>query len=113
MRLFSPFDLLVIPIIVVIFFLFFVDKFQENSCFEIYIDGKTIEFPLTKDTIIANDFVEIELKNQTAKITKSDCPNQICVAAGLITSNGQIVCVPNRIIVSLHKKKTEIDVYVH
>ena len=113
MRLFSPFDFLLILTVFGVSFLFFADKNQKSDCFEIYFDGKTVEIPLSKDTSITVNSVEIELKNQTAKIKKSSCPNQICVASHSLNCDGQIVCVPNKVIVSLHKKKTEIDVYVH
>jgi hypothetical protein len=112
MRLFSPFDFLLIFAVCGFSFLLLVGKNQKDDSFEIYFDGKIIEIPLSKDTNISINSVEIELKNQTAKITKSSCPNQICVASPALNSDGQIVCVPNKVIVSLHKKKTEIDVYV-
>jgi len=113
MKLFSPFDLLLILAVFGVSFMFLSGKNQKSDCFEIYFDGKTVEIPLSKDTLITINSVEIQLKNQTAKITKSSCPNQICVASHSLDSDGQIVCVPNKVIVSLHKKKTEIDVYVH
>jgi len=114
MKLFSSFDLFIITIIFAVFFLFFGNEnYKKNDRFEIYYDGKVIEIPLAKDTTIIINSVEIKFENQSVKIVKSDCPNQICVATGLINSSGQIVCAPNKVIVSLHKKKTEIDVYAH
>jgi hypothetical protein len=112
MKLFSPFDFLLIAAVFGGSFLFFADKNKKNDNFEIYFDGKIIEIPLFCDTTININSVKIELKNQTAKIIESSCPNQICVASPLLNCDGQIVCVPNKVIVSLHKNKTGIDVYV-
>jgi len=86
---------------------------QKDDKFLIFSQNEKIEIPLAKDTMIFINSVEIKLKNQTAEIVKSDCKNQICVAAGRIYSNGQIVCVPNKVMISLNRKNPEIDVYAH
>ncbi|MCL1945980.1 MAG: NusG domain II-containing protein [Chitinivibrionia bacterium] len=115
MKLFSFFDFfIIIFVFFAIFFSFFIQNIiQKKDKFVIFTQNQKIEFPLSKDTTIFINSVEIELKNQTAKITKSDCKNQICVASPKIYSNGQIVCVPNKVMVLLNKKNTEIDVYAH
>lgn len=54
---------------------------------------------------------EIELKNATLQIkdgkisiTKSQCPDLVCVKTGAISREGQsIVCVPNKIVVTVGK----------
>jgi hypothetical protein len=96
-----------------VFFLFFTPKNEKSDCFEIYKGEKTIEIPVTKDTVIAVNSVEIKIENGNAKIIKSDCKNQICVAAKSINSNGQIVCVPNKVMVFIHTKKVKADVYAY
>jgi len=113
MKLFSSFDFLIIFVFAVSFFSFIGIEDKKSDCFEIYCDGKTIEIPIKKDTTIIVNSVEIELKNKSAKIVKSTCPNQICVAAKPIDCDGQIVCAPNKAAVLIHKKKTKIDVYAY
>ena len=115
MKLFLPFDFFIIVFIIfaILFSFFTKNFFQNNDEFLIFSENEKMEIPLTKDTVIFINSVEIELKNQTAKILKSDCKNQICVATGKIYSTGQIVCVPNKVMILLHKKNTEIDVYAY
>jgi hypothetical protein len=115
MKLFTPFDFfIVIFIVFVAIFTFFSQDFvKTDDNFLIFADDEKFEIPLSCDTVIFIASVKIELKNQTAKIVESDCPNQICVESGAISSNGQIVCVPNKVVVCIRKKNTEVDVYAH
>ncbi|MDR0304941.1 MAG: NusG domain II-containing protein [Chitinispirillales bacterium] len=114
MKLFSLFDFFIVLIFAAVsFFLFFNIEKEESDYFEIYYGEKKIEIPITKDTIITVNSVEIEFKNKSAKIIKSNCLNQICVAAKPIDGDGQIICAPNKVAVLIHKKKTKIDVYAY
>jgi len=142
MRLFAPLDILIAIFVFCAFFVgaqyFLPDTFShlpfrsaknffslqhfvgEHDRFLIFADGEEIEFPLSKDTTVTHNSVEIRLQNQTAQIVKSDCRNQICINMGVI-SLGQIVCLPQRVMVSVirtNKKKERvrtprIDVYVN
>ena len=117
MKLFAPFDIFIAIFVICAFFVgakHFLPS-QMSDKFLIFADGERIEIPLSCDTVIIHNSVKIILQNQTAQIVKSECRNQICAAMGVISSNGQIVCVPNRVMVSIHKRNTgtpRIDVYV-
>ena len=88
----------------------------QNSSFVIFADGQRIELPIFTDTTIFKNSVEIRLHDGTAQFIKSDCPNQICVLAGLISQrnriSGQIVCLPNRVSLFIENSSAEVDVYV-
>lgn len=119
MRLFSPFDLLILATVVFAgFFSFFFGNLNGKSDnFVIFADNQKIEIPVDFDTVLSINSVEIHIKNGEAKITESDCPNQICVLQRPLSESGQIVCVPNKVIVSLNKKsgkkQPKVDVYAH
>ena len=135
MKLFAPFDIF-IAIFVICAFVFVGAKhllpfylngddffwaknvlpLHSADKFLIFADGERIEIPLSRDTTIILNSVKIVLQNQTAQIVKSECRNQICAAMGTISSNGQIVCVPNRVMVSIHRRNINaprIDVYAN
>jgi hypothetical protein len=116
MKLFSPFDLIVFFFVFsLIYFMNFCEKSIKNKDeFTIFANGEVQSVPLICDTVIVINSVEIKFENSSAKITKSNCPHQICVATNPLSQNGQIICVPNRVIVSLKKQKTKqmkVDVY--
>ena len=111
MKLFSAFDLLPILIFIVGFLLFSNVKFEKSDNFEIYYNKQVIKIPLMSDTVINVNLVSIEFKNKSAKVLQSNCENQICVATKAISSSGQIICAPNKVVVLLQGKESEIDVY--
>ncbi len=69
------------------------------------INGKkAYAFALDEDRIFAvpgpcGDTV-IEIKNKKARVKEAHCPNRLCEKQGWI-SKGVIVCLPNRIVVSV------------
>lgn len=119
MKLFSPFDLLILAVVILsAFFPFFIENLSEKSDnFVIFTEDEKIEISIESDTILFINSVEIRIKNGAAKIVESNCPNQICVLQKPLSDNGQIVCVPNKIIVSRSfksdKKQPKVDVYAH
>ena len=118
MRLFSPFDLLILALVIFSAnFVFMFKNFTENNDnFVIFADGQKIEIPFERDTILIINSAKIRIENGTAQIEKNNCRHQICVAQTPLSENGQIVCVPNKIVVSLNRKsdnQLEIDVYAH
>jgi len=119
MRLFSPFDFLILIFVVFAAFfpVFFKNLSEKSDSFVIFANNEKIEISFDCDTILVVNSAEIHIKDGTARIVENDCPSQICVLQKPLTENGQIVCVPNKIIVSLNRKsdKTQpkIDVYAH
>ncbi len=73
----------------------------------IEIDNKELyRLPLSTERIIhvkgRLGITEIEISDGRARITKSPCPNKICIRMGWINfSNGTSVCVPNRVVIRI------------
>lgn len=73
--------------------------------------GKTLGFyPLSQERVIKAKgpigTTVIRIHNGEAYITKAPCPHKFCQKMGPIPSHGNImVCIPNRIIVEVKKKK--------
>ncbi|MCL2845023.1 MAG: NusG domain II-containing protein [Chitinivibrionia bacterium] len=108
MKLFAPFDIFIAIFIIGAFVIVGAGLKpalapQNIDKFIIFADGEKIEIPLSVDTTIIRNSVKIVLQNQTAQFVKSECRNQICTSIGVISS-GQIVCVPNRVMVSVHRR---------
>ena len=73
------------------------------------------KYSLTKDrTITVNrdgHMNKITIKGGKVQVSKSNCKNQVCVKQGLISTTHQnIVCIPNRVVVSIEGKGGEYDV---
>jgi hypothetical protein len=75
-----------------------VSIFKENRCIATY--------PLNRNDTISvtgtRGEVEIVIHNGTVAVTKANCPHGICMKTGAISApHAQIVCAPNRILVSI------------
>ena len=73
------------------------------------------KYSLSKDrTITVNrngHMNKIPIKGGKVQVSKSSCKNQICVKQGSISTTHQsIVCIPNRVVVSIEGKDGEYDV---
>ena len=73
------------------------------------------KYSLSKDrTITVNrngHMNKITIKGGKVQVSKSSCKNQICVKQGSISTTHQsIVCIPNRVVVSIEGKDGECDV---
>lgn len=73
------------------------------------------KYSLTKDrTITVNrdgHMNKITIKDGKVQVSKSNCKNQVCVKQGSISTTHQnIVCIPNRVVVSIEGKGGEYDV---
>lgn len=73
------------------------------------------KYSLTKDRIITvnrdGHMNKITIKGGKVQVSKSNCKNQVCVKQGSISSTHQsIVCIPNRVVVSIEGKDGEYDV---
>ena len=73
------------------------------------VDGNEVfRAPLDQDTEQWIDGYDggknlLVIKDKTAKITESNCPEQICVHTGEATEIKSVVCAPNRVVVSIEK----------
>lgn len=85
----------------------------------VVLDGETLaQFPLsdltepaTYDVPGADYPITLELDHGRVRVLHSDCPSQDCVHTGWVArSGGQIVCLPNRMVVSVTgTQKAEVD----
>ncbi len=57
----------------------------------------------------------VEAEPGGVRVAKSDCPRQICVAAGWVRTPGQVItCVPNRVLVKVRSRSGGfLDAVVH
>ena len=66
---------------------------------------------LFRDTIIALEHLTIEIRNEAAAITSSDCHTQQCVLTGFIAKPGQMsACMPNGIWIEILGSEKTTDV---
>lgn len=73
------------------------------------------ELSLSEDGVFRFDGIdaEFEVKNGKIRLTNASCPDKLCEKTGFIGSAGQsIICVPNKITVSVAGLDEGIDVTV-
>lgn len=73
------------------------------------------ELSLDEDGLFRFDGIdaEFEVKNGRIRLTKVSCPDKICEKTGYIGSSGQsIICVPNKITVTVVGSDEGVDVTV-
>ena len=106
--------LILVIIIAIVLTIVFATKTGANMV-EVYLDGdlkykvslsKNIEIPLLDGEVI------VKVENNTVRISKSNCKNQICVETKAIgTEGGVIVCLPNKVLVKVTKAGPENITY--
>ena len=73
------------------------------------------ELSLDMDGLFRFDGIDagFEVKNGKIRLTEASCPDKICEKTGYIGSSGQsIICVPNKITVSVVGSDESVDVTV-
>ena len=80
------------------------------------VEGKIVErIPLTAEgTYSLNGGSNtLLIKSGSARMTEANCADHICVDTGEIRYEGQlIVCLPNKLVVSIEGVKGEADLYI-
>jgi hypothetical protein len=71
-------------------------------------------YPLDKDTEFSvqgeNGKTCIRIKDNSAAILDSECPNKTCVTSGKIKKYGEwIACIPNRVLIRIEKASSKSD----
>ena len=52
----------------------------------------------------------VEIKDKKVSVTAADCPDKICVKHREISKSGEsIICLPNKVIVSIEGRNEEVD----
>ncbi|MBR2100172.1 MAG: NusG domain II-containing protein [Eubacterium sp.] len=82
----------------------------------IEVASKTVAtLPLDEDTIYNVEIDStitntVEIKNKKVSVISADCPDKICVNHRAISKSGEsIICLPNKVVVSIEGEKTEVD----
>ena len=73
------------------------------------------ELALDKDGVFRFDGIDadFEVRNGKIHLTNASCPDKLCEKTGYIGSSGQsIICVPNKITVSVVGSNESVDVTV-
>ncbi len=110
-------DTLVIAFILIALFVWLLPS-QSGETVEIRVNGKLYEsLPLGDDALleVKTEFGVnvVEIENSCVSIARSDCKNKLCNKE-TISKNGQsIVCLPNKLSVTIvDKTKNETDVLI-
>lgn len=78
---------------------------------DVYVDGKLVhKLDLQKDATveILDGKMQIKVENGKVFVSKSDCPNQLCVHASPIgKEGGVIVCLPNKVVIKIVSREVD------
>lgn len=75
-------------------------RFKMNESFE------TRQYPIRTQY----GFNLLEISNKGVRVLEASCPDKLDVKQGYIKNVGeQIICLPNRFIVSIYSEKSELD----
>lgn len=84
----------------------------DGDTVKILVDGKLFgEYPLSQDTSVEikseNGVNILEIKDGKADMLSADCPDGICVEHRPVSCGGEsIICLPNKVVVEVHSKKS-------
>lgn len=82
----------------------------------IYKDGEEIERisldAVTQSYTISLDGNIILVEPGRIRMQSADCPDKLCVHQGVLTAQGRIVCLPNRVIIEMVREKDAPDAKV-
>lgn len=83
---------------------------EEAAYAEIYSNGrlvKTVSLALEQEFTVGGHNT-VTVKDGKIAVTWADCPDGYCMARGFRSSGGDIVCLPNRLVISFSGEQ-EID----
>lgn len=87
-------------------------NYGSNDTAFVYIGDKiSFKINLTKDgTYLVKENVIVEVDDKKIRIKESDCPQQLCVKMGWISTPGvPIVCIPNKVMVVIKADSDYLD----
>lgn len=79
----------------------------------------TSSLPLDKDATVQvegeNGTVSVVIADGTVYVDHADCPDQVCVKTGRVSSTGAVIaCVPNRVVLRVEGgEQREFDARIH
>ena len=89
--------------------IFVKEVLPKGAAVHIEVEGRLVYLlPIEKDRVVSVKGPEgktvVEIKDRKVRITESPCPSKLCIRQGWI-EYGAIVCIPNRIVVTIGKDK--------
>jgi hypothetical protein len=90
---------------------------QEGATVNIYREGRLIaRYPLSKNRDVTIDGaigkMVLRIENGSARVVSASCKEKICVSVGAIRRPSQeIVCVPNRVMITVSSRSSEYDAF--
>ncbi|HMA69308.1 MAG TPA: NusG domain II-containing protein [Candidatus Mcinerneyibacterium sp.] len=108
--------LLIIFILIFSLFLFIIGVVNEKDYKNLVIirkSGSIKKYNLDKNREIDIGSHLVQIKNKKVRVVNAKCPLKLCEKQGWI-KDGQIICVPQKVVVSVYSKKDDkkIDVMV-
>ena len=78
---------------------------EDAAYAEVWSDGKllhTLALSVDREVTVKTDRGTnvITVKNGKIAVTEADCPDHYCMERGFCTGGTQIVCLPNRLVIS-------------
>ena len=89
---------------------------SQGSEVKIEVDSKAVAaLPLNENTIYnveKNGKITniVEIKDKSVSVISADCPDKICLHHRKISKSGEsIICLPNKVVISIEGKNEEVD----
>ncbi len=120
MKLFSKKDVYVILALLVIALSFLLYKFtygnkKYSNTLEVFINGRLImeidkpgTYPIYKDE---KRITTLIFNGKEAKVVDSTCSLKICEKIGWIKPGGEIICVPNKLVIKFKESKIDAQTW--
>lgn len=113
-------DIWLIVIILIISLLFIFIKrinYKDSNYAYVYYENKVIKkIDLNINDIYTvngyNGSVVIEVKDKKIRVIEEESPLHICSKQGFISDNTPIICLPNKIVIKIENKTSELDTVV-
>lgn len=118
-KYFKAFDWLFIALVLFIIVLFVRFTWEHRSSKATYLKvsslGRTYLYQLIDDTVVEIQgrigITKIQIKNATACVLDSPCPNKTCMARPPITQSGEwIICLPNEVYLKIEAESASNDI---
>ena len=88
----------------------------QGNTVKIEVDSKTVaafsldenrSYSIRKNGKVTNI---VEIKDGKVSVSAADCPDKICVKHREISKSGEsIICLPNKVVVSIESEENEVD----
>ena len=103
-------DLIIILAAVVLGLLLLLLPAAPGETLTVISDGDTLgTYPLSKDEVLVIDGNTVIISGGTVYMAEADCPGGDCLSSKAISRAGEsIVCLPNRLILQIRGKKSDV-----